>query len=516
MSMDTLYQFLNGLQFAIHPFNLLAAFLGALMGTVVGVLPGLGPSSALSILIPLTMVLPSEFMIIVMAGIYYGAQYGGSTTSILLNIPGEVSSVPTCLDGYPLSRQGLGGVALGVAAIGSFFAGVIALVGLIVMGPALARQALRFGSPEYFGLMLVAFALVASLSGGSIAKGMTAGLIGYLLSLVGFDRVLGAPRCTFGTVQLTGGISLISIVTGLFAWAEILESMEENRKTVSLTKIGRILPSFKDLIRCTPSFLRGSVTGFLLGLLPGCSPAITTFFAYDIEKKCSKTPERFGKGALEGVAAPEAANNATAGSGFIPLFSLGIPPSPPLAILMGGLIIYGIQPGPLLFQKYPDLVWTVIASMFIGNAMLVFLNLPLVGLWVRLTRVPYGILAPIILLLCVVGTFTVRNSMFDVWVSLAFGVIGYFMRKTGWPAVPLILCYILGPIMEESFVESLMIFQGDFLQFFMRPLTVALFIIAALLMVFVYRSKRKENQVLSELARQSRECIPRSTQDRST
>ena len=459
------------------------------MGTVVGVLPGLGPSSALAILIPLTMVFPPESMIIVMAGIYYGAQYGGSTTSILLNIPGEVSSVPTCLDGYPLARQGLGGVALGMAAIGSFFAGVVALVGLIVLGPVLARQALRFGAPEYFGLMLVAFVLAASLSGGSFAKGLTTGFIGYLFSLVGFDRVLGVPRYVFGTDQLLAGISLISIVTGLFAWAEILESMEESRKTVSHNKIGRILPNLKELIRCTPSVLRGSLIGFILGLLPGCSPAITTFFAYDIEKKCSKTPEKFGQGALEGVAAPESANNATAGAGFIPLFALGIPPSPPLAILLGGLIIYGIQPGPLLFQKYPDLVWTVIASMFIGNVMLLVLNLPLVGLWVRLTRAPYGIMAPVILLLCVIGTFSVRNSMLDVWVSFAFGLIGYFMRKDGWPAVPLILCYILGPIMEESFNESLMLFQGNVFLFFQRPITVALFVIAALLLFYVKKNK---------------------------
>ena len=487
--METIQYFLNGLQFAIQPSNLFAAFLGALMGTVVGVLPGLGPSSALAILIPLTMVFPPESMIIVMAGIYYGAQYGGSTTSILLNIPGEVSSVPTCLDGYPLARQGLGGVALGMAAIGSFFAGVVALVGLIVLGPVLARQALRFGAPEYFGLMLVAFVLAASLSGGSFAKGLTTGFIGYLFSLVGFDRVLGVPRYVFGTDQLLAGISLISIVTGLFAWAEILESMEESRKTVSHNKIGRILPNLKELIRCTPSVLRGSLIGFILGLLPGCSPAITTFFAYDIEKKCSKTPEKFGQGALEGVAAPESANNATAGAGFIPLFALGIPPSPPLAILLGGLIIYGIQPGPLLFQKYPDLVWTVIASMFIGNVMLLVLNLPLVGLWVRLTRAPYGIMAPVILLLCVIGTFSVRNSMLDVWVSFAFGLIGYFMRKDGWPAVPLILCYILGPIMEESFNESLMLFQGNVFLFFQRPITVALFVIAALLLFYVKKNK---------------------------
>ena len=496
--METLDLFLNGLQFAAQPPNLLAALLGALMGTVVGVLPGLGPSSALAILIPLTMVFSSDCMIILMAGIYYGAQYGGSTTSILLNIPGEVSSVPACLDGYPLSRKGLGGVALGVAAIGSFMAGVLALVGLIVVGPLLAKQALRFGPPEYFGLMLIAFALVASLSGGSIAKGLTTGMIGYLLSLVGFDRVLGIPRYTFGTVQLLGGISLISIVTGLFAWAEILESLEEERKTVSHSKIGRILPNIKEMIRCTPSIIRGGLTGFFLGLLPGCSPAITTFFAYDIEKKASKTPEEFGKGKLEGVAAPEAANNATASAGFIPLLSLGIPPSPPLAILLGGLIIYGIQPGPLLFQNQPDLVWTVIASMFIGNVMLLVLNLPLIGVWVRLTRVPYGIMAPIILLLCVVGTFSVRNNMFDVWISLLFGVIGYFMRKNAWPAVPMILCYILGPTMEESFVESLIIFQGNFAGFFKRPLTVVLFAIAVGLLFFVKKSKRNETVVCND------------------
>jgi putative tricarboxylic transport membrane protein len=500
--MGVISYLLQGLSMATDPLNLLAAFLGALLGTIVGVLPGVGPSSALAILIPLTTVLPSKFMIIAMAGIYYGAQYGGSTTSILLNIPGEVSSVPTCLDGYPLARKGLGGVALGVAAIGSFVSGTLGLICLTLIGPMLAREALRFGPPEYFGLMLLALSLVASLSGASLAKGLATGVFGYLLSLIGIDQTMGVPRLTFGSVELLGGISLIAIVTGLFAWAEILESMEEQRKSVAAGKIGRIFPSRKDLIKSTPAMFRGGGIGFLLGLLPGCSPAITTFFAYDAEKRFSKNSKNFGKGAIEGVAAPEAANNATASAGFIPLLSLGIPPSPPLALLLGGLLIYGVQPGPLLFTERPDLVWTVIASMYIGNVVLLMLNLPLVGVWVRLTKVPYGILAPIILLLCVVGAYSVRNSLFDVWVSFGFGILGYFMRKNGWPAVPMILSYILGPKVEENLVQSLYLFQGNPAKFLNRPLAMVLIIAAFLLAVFVALSqkhRKKKTDTLDDL-----------------
>ncbi len=491
--MEVLSHLFQGLSLAFNAYNLLAAFLGTLLGTIVGVLPGIGPSSALAILIPLTTILPSEFMIIAMAGIYYGAQYGGSTTSILLNIPGEVSSVPTCLDGYPLARKGLGGVALGVAAIGSFISGTLGLICLTMVGPMLARQALRFGPPEYFGLMLMALSLVASLSGASLAKGLATGVFGYLLSLIGIDETLGVPRLTFGSIELLGGVSLIAIVTGLFAWAEILESMEEERKSVATCSIGRIFPSFKDLANSIPAVFRGGGIGFLLGLLPGCSPAITTFFAYDAEKRISKHPEKFGQGAIEGVAAPEAANNATASAGFIPLLSLGIPPSPPLALLLGGLLIYGVQPGPLLFTERPDLVWTVIASMYIGNLMLLLLNLPLVGVWVRLTKVPYGILAPIILLLCVVGAYSVRNSLFDVWVSFGFGILGYFMRKNGWPAVPLILSYILGPKVEENLVQSLYMFHGNAREFLTRPLAMA-FISAAFLLALIVALSQKSRK----------------------
>lgn len=489
--MEGLTYLVHGFALAAQPDNLIAALLGALLGTLVGVLPGVGPSSALAILIPLTTVLAPEFMIIAMAGVYYGAQYGGSTTAILLNIPGEVSSVPTCLDGYPLARKGLGGIALGVAAISSFVAGTLGLIGLTFIGPGLARQALRFGAPEYFGLMLVALSLVASLSGASLAKGLATGIMGYLFSMVGLDRTIGVPRFAFGSPELLGGISLISIVTGLFAWAEVLESLEEERKSVATGKIGRVFPSRKDLRRSVPAMFRGGLVGFFLGLLPGCSPAITTFFAYDVEKRFSRRPEEFGKGAIEGVAAPEAGNNATASAGFIPLLALGIPPSPPLALLLGGLMIYGVQPGPLLFKEHPDLVWTVIASMYIGNVMLLVLNLPLIGVWARLTKVPYGLLAPIILLLCLVGTYSVRNSMLDVWASLAFGILGYFMRKSGWPAVPMILCYILGPMLEESLVQSLIMFHGNPLLFLHRPLTVCLLVFALILSIFVAASRRR-------------------------
>lgn len=497
--MDTLMHLGAGFVAAISPMNLLMAAIGAVLGTVVGVLPGLGPASAIAILIPLTSVLQPTPAIIMMAGIFYGAMYGGSTTSILLNIPGEVASVPTCLDGYPLAQQGRGGPALGIAAIGSFIAGTLGVLGLTFFGPPLADQALKFGPAEYFGLMILALTVIVGLSGGSLLKSLMMGCAGYLLSLGGIGPSSGFPRFNFGTITLYGGLEMISVVIGLFAITEVFVGLEESRTAVSMKKIGSVYPSLKDLKISLPAILRGTGIGFFLGLLPGLSAAVTTFLAYDIEKKISRHPERFGKGAMEGVASPESANNATSQAGFIPLMSLGIPASPTLAILMGGLMLYGLQPGPLLFKDHPDFVWTVIASMYIGNLILLVLNLPLVGLWAKMTTVPYGIMGPVILIISIVGAYSVNNSLFDIFTALVFGVLGYLMRKYEWPAVPLVLCFVLGPKLERAVIESLAISGGDIRIFFQSGISIGLLIAAAVMLFISLRLVRRTEHRVKEL-----------------
>jgi putative tricarboxylic transport membrane protein len=501
---DVLSQLAGGLAAALAPTNLLMAAVGALLGTLVGVLPGLGPTAAIAILFPLTTVLAPAPAIIMLAGIYYGAMYGGSTTAILLNIPGEVASVPTCLDGYPMARQGRGGVALGIAAIGSFFAGTLGVVALTLFGPLLADQALRFGPPEYFGLMLLAFTVVASLSSASLLRGFAMAAVGFLVSLSGLGPSTAEPRFTFGWGPLMSGVDLIALVVGLFAISEVFLGLEESRVAIA-EKITNVLPGWADLKAATPAILRGSGIGLVLGLLPGCAPGVTVFMAYDAERRLSRHPERFGQGAIEGVAAPESANNATSSAGFIPLLALGIPGSAPLAVLLGGLMVYGLQPGPLLFQKNPEFVWTVIASFYVGNVILLFLNLPLIGLWVRLTRIPYGILGPVILLLCVLGAYSVRNSMFDVGVSLVFGVVGYVLRKYQWPLAPMLLTFILGPLLEKYLIQSLSMSGGSPLIFVQRGLSLALIVAAGVLLctslVLVrYTSRRVREETAEELA----------------
>jgi putative tricarboxylic transport membrane protein len=479
---DVLGQLAGGFAAALTPLNLAMALLGSLLGTLVGVLPGLGPTAAIAILFPLTTALPPVPAVIMLAAIYYGAMYGGSTTAILLNIPGEVASVPTCWDGYPLAQQGRGGVALGVAAIGSFIAGTIGVVALTFFAPLLADQALRFGPPEYFALMVLAFTAVVSLSGTSLARGVAMALVGYLLSLVGLGPATAQPRFTFGFESLYGGIDLIALIVGLFAISEVFLAIEERRVAIT-ERIRDIFPSAADLRQSLPAILRGAGIGFFLGLLPGCAPSVTVFVAYDVEKKVARQPERFGRGALEGVAAPESANNATSSAGFIPLMALGIPSSPPLAVLLGGLTVYGLSPGPLLFQKSPDFVWTVIASLYIGNVILLVLNLPLVGLWVRLTRVPYGILGPVILLLCFLGAYSVRNNLFDVGVSVVLGIAGYVLRKYNWPLAPMVLSFMLGPLLEKNLIQALSMSGGTPMIFVQRGIALALLLAAAALLI---------------------------------
>ncbi|OGK96752.1 MAG: transporter [Candidatus Rokubacteria bacterium RIFCSPHIGHO2_12_FULL_73_22] len=502
--MDVLPQLAHGFGAALSPTNLLMAVVGSLLGTLVGVLPGLGPTAAIAILFPLTTVLPPVPAIIMLAAIYYGAMYGGSTTAILLNIPGEVASVPTCLDGYPMARQGRGGVALGISAIGSFFAGMLGVTALTFFAPFLADQALRFGPPEYFGLMVLAFTVVASLSSASLVKGFAMAALGYFLSLIGLGPSTAEPRFTFGWTPLMSGVELIALVVGLFALSEVFLGLEQSRVAIA-EKITNVFPRWADLKEAFPAILRGTGIGFFLGLLPGCAPGVTVFMAYDAERRIAKHPERFGRGAIEGVASPESANNATSSAGFIPLLALGIPASAPLAVLLGGLLVYGLQPGPLLFQKNPDFVWTVIASLYIGNIVLLILNLPLIGMWVWLTRIPYGILGPLILLLSVLGAYSVRNSMFDVAVSLVFGAIGYFLRKYQWPLAPLLLAFILGPLLEKYMIQSLSMSGGSPLIFFQRWLSLVLIVGAALLflasLVLVrYTGRRVKEETAEELA----------------
>lgn len=493
--MEALQYLLNGFAEALTPMNLMMAFWGALIGTLVGMLPGLGPTSTIAILLPLTTVLGPTEGIIMLAGVYYGAMYGGSTTAILLNIPGEVSAVPTALDGYPLAKQGRGGEALGIAAISSFVAGTLGVVGLVFFAPLLADQALKFGPPEYFALMVVAFTVIVNLAGTSIIKGLIMAAFGFLLSMGGMGLTGGDMRFSFGLQPLTSGFEVISVVIGLFAIAEVIRGMEEKMKTISIDKITNIYPRWKEIRRTSGATLRGGLVGFFLGLLPGCSAAVTTFLAYDLEKRAAKNPEVFGKGEMKGVASPEAANNATSSSGFIPLFALGIPSSTALAVLMAGLMINGLNPGPTLFEEHGPFVWTVIASMFVGNIMLLILNLPLIGLWAKLTRIPYGVLAPIILIISFVGAYSINNSMFDVFVALLFGIIGYFLNKYRWPVVPLLLAFVLGPMFEKSFIQSMAMSSGSFSIFFTRPISVTLLLLAlvmfALSFIMIRRTKSR-------------------------
>ena len=450
--------------------NLLWALVGCFIGTLVGVLPGIGPASGIAILLPMTAFLPPTSAIIMMAAIYYGAMYGGSTTAIVVNIPGEASSVPTAIDGYEMAKQGRAGPALAISAISSFFAGTLGLVGLTFFAPLLANFAVVFGPPEYFALMFMALTLIISLSGRALLKGVISMALGLMTSLIGQDPLTGATRLTFGSVKLLAGIDFISVIVGLFAISEVMINVEQRITTIS-QKIGSWMPTWADIKQCLGTMLRCTGVGFFLGLLPGVTPSVTTFVAYDLEKRVSKHPERFGHGAIEGVAAPEGANNATSTAGFIPLFSFGLPTAPSMAVLLGGLMMYGLQPGPMLFKQNPEFVWAVIASMYIGNVMLIVLNLPLVGMWARICVIPFYILGPLIVFFSVLGTYSIRFLAFDVWMMLIFGVIGYFMRKLGFPVAPMVLATVIAQMMETSLGQSLLISQGSPLIFFTRPIS---------------------------------------------
>ena len=470
----------QGFAVALQPINLLHCFLGVFIGTLVGVLPGIGPVSAMSLLLPVTLSGTPEAGIIMMAGIYYGSMYGGSTTSILVNIPGEAASVVTCIDGHEMAKQGRAGPALGMAALASFAAGTFAVLALMLVAPSLARVAIAFGPPEYFSLMLLGLTILSFLSQGSMAKSLLMAAFGIVLGLVGMDQITAQPRLTFDRLELLDGIGLVPVVMGLFGVAEILSNLErELQRDLIKARIGGLWPSLADWAASKWPILRGTVLGFFLGILPGGGAVIASFASYALEKKMSPTPERFGKGAIEGVAGPEAANNAAAGGAFIPLMTLGIPPNVVMALLLGAFIIHGLQPGPLLMVQKPDLFWGIVASMYIGNIMLLVLNMPLIGMWVQVLKLPYRILFPLILMFCIVGVFASGNAVFDVLVMVIFGVLGYLMRKFGYEPAPLVLAFVLGPMLENNLRKSLILAHGDFTIFVERPISAVCLALAA-------------------------------------
>lgn len=493
--MSTVQLLFNGFELALSPQNLLFAFIGSILGTLVGVLPGIGPTAGIAILLPLTSFLPPTPAIIMLAAIYYGAQYGGSTTAILVNIPGEVSSVPTTFDGYPMARQGRAGPALAIAAISSFVAGTLGTIGLTLFAPLLAEVALKIGPPEYLGLMVLALSIVVSLSGESMIKGFASATFGALVALIGIDPTSGLKRFTLGNTELVAGIDFIAVIIGLFAIAEVLKNIETAMPAIYNAPLKNLLPRIKEIWECTGAILRATVIGFFLGILPGCTPGVIGFISYDLERRISKFKDHFGKGAIQGVAAPEGANNATTSGGFVPLLALGIPSNTALAVLLSGLMIYGLQPGPLLFEKQPQFVWTVIASMYIGNVILLILNLPLVGLWAKMVAIPYHIMGPMILLFSFIGAFSVRNSFLDVWVALFFGILGFIMEKMKIPATPMVLSLILTGMLESALRQSLAMSFGSPLILVQRPLAL-LFILAGVLMAtFSIYSRFRQSKI---------------------
>lgn len=490
-----------GFSVALQPINLFYCFIGVFIGTLVGVLPGIGPVGAMSLLLPITFKTAPESAIIMLAGIYYGTMYGGSTTSILVNIPGEAASVVTCLDGYQMARQGRAGPALGIAAFGSFIAGTFAIFGLILMASPLSRLALRFGPSEYFSLMFLGMTILIYLAHGSMLKALLMAILGIVLGLIGMDSINASPRLTFGRMELMDGIGLVPIVMGLFGISEVLLNIEkEIRRETFETKIKGLLPTIKDWSESKWALVRGSIIGFFLGILPGGGGVIASFVTYAVEKKISKHPERFGKGAIEGVAAPEAANNAAAGGAFIPLMTLGIPTNAVIALLFGAFLIHGIQPGPLMMSQNPGVFWGVVTSMYVGNIMLLILNLPLIGLWVQVLKVPYKILFPIILLLCLIGAYSISNTVFDIYIMIAFGVVGYLMKKFEYEGAPLILAFILGPLFENNLRKSLIMSQGNFSIFFLKPISAVLLILALFILISpLIPGIRKKREVVAAL-----------------
>jgi putative tricarboxylic transport membrane protein len=489
--MDFFGSALYGLSVSLQPINLLACFIGVFIGTLIGVLPGIGSVATMSLLFPVTYAMSPTSSIIMMSGIYYGAMYGGSTTSILVNIPGEAASVVTCLDGYQMARQGRAGPALGIAAFGSFIAGTLSVIGIMLIGPPLARVAVRFGPPEIFSLLILGFTMVTYLTSGSKLKAAAMAVLGLFLGTVGLDPIEASPRFTYGSITLMDGVGLVAMIMGLFGVAEVLLNLEQYlHQEVFKTNIRGLFPSKRDWQDSAAPIARGSLLGFLLGILPGMGSIIPSFISYALERRLSRNPEKFGAGAIEGVAGPESANNAATGSSMIPLLTLGIPPNVVMAVLMGAFLIHGVQPGPLLIKEHPEIFWGVVTSMYVGNAMLLVLNLPLIGLWVQLLKVPYRILFPLILLFCVIGVYSISSNIWDIVIMLIFGVLGYLMKKLQYEPVPLVLAFVLGRMAEESLRQSLVLSRGSLMIFFARPISAAFLIAAAALVAVPFAASR--------------------------
>jgi putative tricarboxylic transport membrane protein len=482
--MDLLSNFCLAFQVALEPVNIFLCFLGCLLGTLVGVLPGLGPAASMSLLLPITFSLPPESAIIMLGGLYYGTMYGGSTTSILINVPGEAASVVTCLDGYQMARKGKAGQALGIAAFGSFIAGTFGTIMIMVLAPPLTVLALKFGPPEFVGLVLLGLTMVTYLSRGSMAKALMMAVVGLLISFVGTDLVTGRERFTLGIDTIAGGFDIVPIAMGLFGISEVLlnlERSEEVREVLS-TRFRDLLPSKEDWKVSSGPIARGSFLGFFLGLIPGGGGLIASFISYAVEKKVAKHPETFGSGDIRGVAGPESANNAGAQGAFIPMLTMGIPCNVAVAILMGALMIHGVLPGPRLLDDYPRVFWGVVGSMYIGNLMLLVLNLPLIGMWVRLLKVRYSLLFPFILLFCLIGAYTVGSNILDVYMMILFGIIGYLMKKYDYEPAPLVMAFLLGPMFEGALRQSLIISGGSPLIFFTHPIALS-FLLASFIIL---------------------------------
>jgi TctA family transporter len=484
--MDLVDNISLGFQTAFTFANLFYCLIGVFLGTLIGVLPGLGPTATIAMLLPLTFALPPISSLIMLAGIYYGSQYGGSTTSILVNLPGEAASVVTTLDGYQMAKQGRAGVALATCAIGSFFAGTVATFLIAAFGPPLAAIALKFGPAEYFSLMTLGLVASIVLAQGSLLHAFGMVVLGLLLGLVGTDVTSGVPRFTFDIPELADGIGFVTVAMGMFGLGEIIRNLEaEAQRSVVVAKITTLMPTRQDFKRMIAPVLRGTAIGSVLGILPGSGSILGAFAAYSIEKKVSKNRAQFGKGAIEGVAAPESANNAGAQTSFIPMLTLGIPSNPVMALMVGAMIIQGIQPGPSVITEQPALFWGIVVSMWIGNLFLLILNLPLIGLWVRMIMVPYRLLYPAILVFCAIGVFSLRNSQFDVYMMALFGILGYVFSKLGCEPAPMLLAFILGPLMEEFLRRAMLLSRGDPLVFIQRPISAILLGIAVLAMCAV-------------------------------
>jgi putative tricarboxylic transport membrane protein len=496
--MDSMSYVIQGFETAFTMWNLLYCLIGVSIGMMVGVLPGLGPTTGVAVLLPITMGMEPVSAIIMLSGIYYGAMYGGTITSVLINTPGEAASVITCLDGHPMAKQGRAGTALGVAGLGSFIGGTVSIFGLVFIGPPLAEWALRFGPPEFFGLMVLGLSTVIGLMGKSLVRGLISAILGLNLAMIGMDPVSGAVRFTFGEPHLMSGIDFVIVAMGLFGLSEIMLGIENMATAEKPPKIKGLLPRKGEWGPSMKAISRGTLLGFLIGLIPGSNSVIPAILSYSLEKKLAKDPSRFGKGAIEGVAGPETANNSYCGGALIPLFTLGIPSSPTIAVILGAFMMHGLTPGPTLFQKNPTFVWAVIASMFIGNFMLLIMNLPMAGMWAKVAMVPPKLLYPVILLISVLGAYTANNSLFDVGVMVVFGVLGYIMKKADIPMAPIVLTFVLGKMLESSFLQSLAMFEGKIGMFFQRPISATLISLSILiLLVSVIASLTKKRDLLA-------------------